>query len=530
MIRTEELSLSYGGRTLFKNANLIFTPGNCYGIIGANGAGKSTLLKILAGEIEPSSGEVIKNPKERISVLKQDHNMYDDETVIRTVLLGNKELCDIIDKKEYLYSKEDLSEEEGILLCELEDRFSELNGWSAESDAEILLNELGITGEDQRKKMRELPSTDKVKVLLAQALFGSPHILLMDEPTNGLDLKTINWLENFLLDLENTTVLVVSHDRHFLNKICTHIVDVDFGKITTVVGNYDFWYEYTQIRQRQIREQNKKAEQKIKELQEFIARFSANASKSRQATSRKKLLESITLEPENVSSRRFPFMEFKPNREIGKEVLTLENVSKTIDGRKVLDNVSFIVRPHDKIAFVGSDPIARTTLFKIIAGELEPDEGTIKWGVTTSFAYFPTDNSEYFDGCEDTLVEWICKYSNLTYEADARGWLGRLLFSGDEVYKKAKVLSGGERVRMMLCKMMLSGANVLILDEPTNHLDLESIASLNEGLIKFPEVILFTSHDRQFVQTIANRIIDVTAGSFFDKQITYDEYIELTTR
>lgn len=526
MIKTVDLGLQYGGRTLFNHADLVFSPGNCYGIIGANGAGKSTFLKILSGELEADRGEVIRDPKERISVLKQDHFMYDGYTVIDTVLHGNEELCDIMQKKEELYSKQSMTEEEGMLLCELEDRFSEMNGWSAESDAEILLNSLGITTEYHTALMNTLSGDMKVKVLLAQALFGSPDILLMDEPTNHLDLETTDWLEEFLMSLENSTVIVVSHDRHFLNKVCTHIVDVDFGKITTVVGNYDFWYEYTQIRQRQIREQNKKAEQKIKELQDFIARFSANASKSKQATSRKKLLDNITLEDEGVSSRRFPFIDFKPDRSIGKDVLSVEGLCKSVGGKKILDNVTFTVHPHDKIAFIGDDPVARTMLFRIICGEEQPDAGSIKWGVTTSVSSFPSDNSEFFDGCEDNLVEWVRRYSSLVYESDVRSWLGRLLFSGDEVYKKASVLSGGEKVRMMLCKMMLSGANVLVLDEPTNHLDLESIAALNDGLIRFPEVLLFTSHDHQFVQTVSNRIIDVTAGRFNDMQITYDEYIE----
>ena len=525
MLGTVDIALQYGGRTLFKNATISFTKGNCYGIIGANGAGKSTLLKILSGEIEPTHGEVIKTPKERMSVLKQDHFMFDEYTALRTVLMGNEELCNIMDKKEYYYQKEEMSEEEGIKLCELEERFNELDGWSAESDAEILLNSLGISNEYHNLLMSELSNEQKVKILLAQALFGNPDILLMDEPTNHLDLETITWLEEFLMNLESI-VIVVSHDRHFLNKVCTHIVDVDFGKITMVVGNYDFWYEYTQIRQRQIREQNKKAEIKIKELQEFISRFSANASKSKQATSRKRLLDNISLESEGVSTRRFPYIDFKPNRKIGNEVLQVEGISKTIGDRLVLDNVSFTIRPGDKIALIGSDPLAKTTLFKIICGELEPDSGSYKWGVTTSQAYFPTDNSEYFDGCEMTLVEWVCNYSDLYYESDVRSWLGRLLFSGDEVYKSAAVLSGGERVRMMLCRMMLSGANVLILDEPTNHLDMESISALNDGLIRFPETLMFTSQDHQFVQTVANRIIDVTAGHFRDRQMTFDEYME----
>ena len=526
MLQTIDLALEYGGRTLFKNANLTFTEGNCYGIIGANGAGKSTLLRILSGEEEPSRGSVVITPGQRMSVLKQDQFMFDQYTVLETVIRGNEELTEIMAKKEIYYAKENMTEEEGIELCELEERFAELDGWSAESDAAILLNGLGVGEENHYTLMADMPAEDKVKVLLAQALFGHPDILLMDEPTNHLDLKTIAWLENFLLDVDST-VLVVSHDRHFLNKVCTHTVDVDFGKITMLVGNYDFWYEYTQIRQRQIREQNKKNEQKIAELQAFISRFSANASKSKQATSRKKLLDNLTLTPEEVSSRRFPFFDFKPDREIGNEVLTVSGLTKSVGGRTVLDNVSFIIRPHDKVAFVGDDSLSRTTLFQILMGEVEPDEGDFKWGVTTSQSYFPTDNSAFFDGHDENLCEWLCDQTGLSYEADARGWLGRLLFSGDEVYKKVSVLSGGERVRMMLCKMMLGGANVLILDEPTNHLDLESIASLNEGLIRFPETILFTSHDHQFVQTIANRIIDVTPGHFRDKETTFDEYAEL---
>jgi len=526
MIGTVDVALQYGGRTLFKNTTISFTKGNCYGIIGANGAGKSTLLKILSGEIEPTHGDVIKTPKERMSVLKQDHFMFDEYTALRTVLMGNENLCAIMDKKEEYYEKGELTEKEGIELCELEDKFNEMNGWNAESDAEILLNSLGIFDEFHYTLMSELANEQKVKVLLAQAIFGNPDILLMDEPTNYLDLDTIDWLENFLMNLENSIVIVVSHDRHFLNKVCTHTVDVDFGKITMVVGNYDFWYEYTQIRQRQIREQNKKSEIKIKELQDFISRFSANASKSKQATSRKRLLDNISIETDGVSSRRFPFMDFKPNRKIGNEVLQVEGISKTIGDRLVLDNLTFTVRPGDKIAFVGPDPLAKTTFFKIICGELEPDSGSYKWGVTTKNAYFPTDNAAYFDNCDMSLLEWICNYSELYYESDARSWLGRLLFSGDEVNKKASVLSGGERVRMMLCKIMLSSANVLVLDEPTNHLDMESISALNDGLIRFTEALMFSSQDHQFIQTIANRIMNITTGQFTDKQATFDEYLE----
>ena len=430
-----------------------------------------------------------------------------------------------MDEREELYSKSELTEEEGIRVCEIEDEFAEMGGYSAESDAEILLNGLGITNEFHYMQMSELAGEMKVKVLLAQALFGNPQILLMDEPTNHLDIDAIRWLEEFLIDLDST-VIVVSHDRHFLNKVCTHIVDIDFGKITMYVGNYDFWYEYTQMAQRQLREQNKKAEAKKKELQEFIARFSANASKSKQATSRKKLLDNLVIEDIPVSSRRFPYVDFKPDREAGNDMLTVSGISKTIGERKVLDNVSFTIKPREKVAFVGTDSLAKTTLFQILMGEIEPDEGEFKWGVTTSQSYFPSDNSEFFDGCEDSLIDWLRRYSNLIFESDVRGWLGRMMFSGEEATKKAKVLSGGERVRCMLCKMMLSGANVLIFDEPTNHLDLESIASLNNGIIKFPETVLFTSHDHQFVQTIANRIIDVTPGSFYDKEISFDEYLD----
>ncbi len=525
MIATQDVELSYSGKALFKHADITFTRGNCYGLIGANGAGKSTFLKILSGELEPTGGKVVVTPGERISVLRQDHFAFDDCEVIRTVLLGNKHLCDIMDEKDAIYAKEDFSQEDGIRVSELEEEFAEMGGWSAESDAEILLNGLGVTNEWHYKMMNELPNDLKVKVLLAQALFGNPDILLMDEPTNHLDIEAITWLEEFLMDLEST-IIVVSHDRHFLNMICTHIADIDYGKITLYAGNYDFWYEYTQIRQRQLKEQNKKNEAKAEELKKFIERFSANASKSRQATSRKRLLESLDLTDMPVSSRRFPFVSFKPDREVGNDVLTVTGISKTIGDRKVLDDVSFTILPCEKVAFVGTDAVAKTTLFKILAGELEPDEGTIKWGVTTSQSYFPSDNSAFFDGVEDNLIDWLRGYSDLVFESDVRSWLGRMMFSGDEALKKAKVLSGGERVRCMLCKMMLSGANVLIFDEPTNHLDLESIASLNDGLIKYPQTILFTSHDHQFVQTVADRIIDITTGHHFDKKMTYDEYLD----
>ncbi len=526
MLSTANIGLQYGGRTLFEHVSLNFSKGNCYGIIGANGAGKSTFLKILSGEIEPNKGEVIITPGERMSVLKQDHFEFDEYDVIKTVLLGNKKLCEIMDAKEELYSKEEFTEEDGIRISELEEEFAEMDGWSAESNAEILLNGIGVTNEYHYMKMAELDNDIKVKVLLAQALFGNPDILLMDEPTNHLDVDAIRWLEDFLMEQDNSVVIVVSHDRHFLNKICTHTVDVDFGKITMYVGNYDFWYDYTQLAQRQLREQNKKTEQKMKELQEFVARFSSNASKSKQATSRKKLLENLVIEDIPVSSRRFPYVDFKPDRAIGNEVLTVTNLSKTVGDRKVLDNISFTIQPNEKVAFIGTDAVAKTTLFKILAGEEDADEGTFKWGVTTSQSYFPSDNSEYFDGCEDNLLDWIRRYSDLVFESDVRGWLGRMMFSGEEATKKASVLSGGERVRCMLCKMMLSGANVLILDEPTNHLDLESIAALNDGLAKFPGTLLFTSHDHQLVQTVADRIIKIDEDGFYDKKQTYDEYLE----
>ncbi|MCQ2475313.1 MAG: ATP-binding cassette domain-containing protein [Clostridia bacterium] len=525
MIAAIDVELSYSGKPLFKHADITFSRGNCYGLIGANGAGKSTFLKILSGELEPTAGKISVTPGERISVLRQDHFAFDECGVIRTVLLGNKHLCEIMDEKEELYMKEDFTEEEGLRLSELEEEFAELDGWSAESDAEILLNGLGVTNEWHEKQMSELPNNLKVKVLLAQALFGNPDILLMDEPTNHLDIEAIAWLEDFLMDLEST-VIVVSHDRHFLNAVCTHTVDIDYGKMQLYTGNYDFWFEYTQMRQKQLKEQNKKDEAKAEELKRFIERFSANRSKSKQATSRRKLLESLDLSELPVSSRRFPFVDFKPERKVGNDLLTVSNLSKTIGGRKVLDDVSFTILPCEKVAFVGTDAVAKTTLFKILAGEMEPDEGTIKWGVTTSNSYFPSDNSAFFDGVEDNLIDWLRNYSDLVFESDVRSWLGRMMFSGDDALKKAKVLSGGERVRCMLCKMMLSGANVLIFDEPTNHLDLESIASLNDGLIKFPQTILFTSHDHQFVQTIADRIIDVTTGSHYDKKLSYDEYLE----
>ena len=527
MISVNNVTLQYGGRVLFKDVYATFTPGNCYGVIGANGAGKSTFLKILSGQIEPNKGEVVIAPGKRLAVLKQDHFEFDDFDVMTTVLYGHKRLYDIIKEKEALYSKPDFSDEDGIKVSELEGEFAELDGWNAESDAAILLNGLGIPTELHYEKMSSLTGNQKVKVLLAQALFGNPDILLLDEPTNHLDLQSVRWLENFLMNFENT-VIVVSHDRHFLNKVCTHIADVDYGKITMFVGNYDFWYQYTQMTQRQLKDENKRIEQKMKELQEFIQRFSANASKSKQATSRKKLLDNLQLDNIKPSSRRYPFINFKQDREVGNDLLEVNGISKTIDGRKVLNNVSFRINPNEKVAFVGTDEIARTTLFKIIMGEMEPDEGSFKWGITTSQAYFPKDNSQYFDGCDDSLIDWLRPYAKEgeQYDADIRGWLGRMLFSGEEALKSAKVLSGGERVRCMLCKMMISGANVLVLDEPTNHLDLESITALNNGLIDYKGTLLFDSQDHEFVNTIADRIIEILPNGIIDRQETFDEYLD----
>ena len=524
MLKTVNLGLQYGSRKLFDKVNIQFDKGNCYGIIGANGAGKSTFLKLLSGEIESTEGEVIKDPKERMSVLRQNQNAFDDQTVIKTVLLGHKRLVEIMNEKEVYYAKESLTDEEGMRLSDLEGEFMELNGWEAESDAATLLNGLGVSDEYHYELMGSLDAKIKIKVLLAQALFGNPDILLLDEPTNNLDYKSTRWLENFLLNFDNT-VLIVSHDRHFLNNVCTHICDVDYGKIKLYVGNYEFWYEYTQLAQRQLREQNKKAEAKKKELQEFIARFSANASKSKQATSRKKLLESLDIESMPVSSRRYPFVAFKPDREVGNDLLTVTDLTKTVGDRKVLDHVSFTIRPNEKVAFVGSDTVAKTTLFQILAGELEPDEGSYKWGVTTSLAYFPSDNSAFFDGCELTLIDWLRQFSREQLETDIRGWLGRMLFAGEEATKKAKVLSGGEKVRCMLSRMMLYGSNVLVLDQPTNHLDLESITAVNNGLVDFKGVVLFASHDHEFVQTIPNRIMVLEDGKLTDRLGTYEDYI-----
>ncbi|MDF2879742.1 MAG: transporter ATP-binding protein [Clostridiaceae bacterium] len=525
MISTQNVSLRFGGRLLFEEVNIKFTPGNCYGLIGANGAGKSTFLKILSGEIEPNTGEVIVSPGERIAVLKQNHFEYDQYKVLDTVIMGHDRLYKIMKEKDEIYAKTDFTDEDGIKASELEGEFAELNGWEAESEAASLLNGLGIDIELHEASMKELTGSQKVRVLLAQALFGKPDVLLLDEPTNHLDIQSIRWLESFLLDFENT-VIVVSHDRHFLNKVCTHMADIDFGKIRTYIGNYDFWYESSQLALQLMKDQNKKKEEKIKELESFIARFSSNASKAKQATSRKKQLDKITLDDIKPSSRKYPFVGFKPEREAGNDILRIENLSKTIDGKKVLDEISFIVNKGDKIAFVGLDEIAKTTLFRILTGELEPDSGSFSFGITTSRAYFPKDNLAYFQGVDLSLVDWLRQYSEEKAESFIRGFLGRMLFSGDEALKNASVLSGGEKVRCMLAKMMLSGANLLILDEPTNHLDLESITAVNNGLINFSGTILFSSHDHQFVHTIANRIIEITPNGLIDKVITYDEYID----
>ena len=524
MIQASNITLRLGKRALFEDVNIKFTEGNCYGIIGANGAGKSTFLRILSGQLEPTKGEIIITPGQRLSFLQQDHFKYDEYSVMDTVIMGNKRLYDIMKEKDALYAKEDFNDEDGIRASELEAEFAGMDGWEAESNAASLLNGLGIETDLHYKIMHELNGSEKVKVLLAQALFGNPDILLLDEPTNHLDLDAVAWLEEFLINFDNT-VIVVSHDRYFLNKVCTHIADIDYAKIQLYSGNYDFWYESSQLMIRQMKEANKKKEEKIKELQEFIQRFSANASKSKQATSRKRALEKIVLDDIRPSSRKYPYIDFRPSREIGNEVLTVSNISKTIDGVKVLDNISFIVGHDDKIAFVGPDTLATTTLFRILAGEIEPDEGTYKWGVTTNVSYFPKDNTKLFDS-EDTIVDFLMPYSpekDVTY---VRGFMGRMLFSGEEGSKKLNVLSGGERVRVMLSRMMIAGSNVLILDEPTNHLDMESITSLNNGLIKFPGVVLFTSQDHQFIQTTANRIMEITPSGLIDKITTYDEYLD----
>ena len=525
MISTSNLSVQFGGRKLFDEVDIKFTPGNCYGIIGPNGAGKSTFLKILTGEAESTSGEVIIDKNKRLSFLKQDHFAYEDEQVLNVVMMGHTKLYDIMMKKNELYSKTEFTEEDGELAAELEGEFAELDGWEAETNAEKFLIGLGIGAELHHKLMKELTEPEKVKVLLAQAIFGNPDILLLDEPTNGLDLKAVRWLEEFLMNLENTTVLVVSHDRHFLNKVCTHIADIDYGKIKMFVGNYDFWYESNQLMQDLIRNQNKKLEQKRKELQDFIARFSANASKSKQATSRKKQLEKLQFEDMQVSNRKYPYIDFKPEREAGNNMLKVENLSKTIDGEKVLNNISFTINTGDKVVILSNNDIAKTTLFQILAGEMEPDSGSYEWGMTTSQSYFPKDNSEYFENVDLSLIDWMRQFSTDQHEEYVRGFLGRMLFSGEEARKMAKVLSGGEKVRCMLSKMMLSGANVLLLDNPTDHLDLESITSLNKSLIRFPGTVLFTTHDHEFIQTVANKIIEITPNGILEKEMEYDDYI-----
>jgi len=529
MITVSDLSLQYGGSSLFSHADLQFTQGNCYGIIGANGAGKSSFLKILSGELEPTSGSVAILPKTRMSVLKQNQNAYDAYPVMDTVIMGNLKLYQIGKEKDALYAKEEMTDEDGVRACELEEEYAELGGWESESDASRILQGLGIGTEHHFEPMSSLDGRLKVKVLLAQALFGNPDILLLDEPTNNLDLEASNWLEDFLLDFPGT-VIVVSHDRHFLNTICTHIVDIDYNKVKMYVGNYDFWYESSQLMQTLIKNQSKRNEDKIRELQEFISRFSANKSKSKQATSRRKLLEKLTVEEMPASSRRYPWVYFKPDREVGKDILFVTEVSKTIDGVKLLDKVSFSVNHGDKIALVGDFENAHTALFKILTGEMEPDEGTVKWGQTATFSYFPKDNTQFFSGCEDTLMDWLRQFSEDKHESYLRGFLGRMLFSGDDVYKQVNVLSGGEKVRCMLSRMMLSGANVLLLDQPTNHLDLESIAALNNGLSDVKCNVIVSSHDHQLVQTVANRIFDFTPeGKLIDRQMTYDDYLATLT-
>ena len=525
MISANNITLRVGKKALFEDVNIKFTEGNCYGLIGANGAGKSTFLKILSGQLEPTNGDVVITPGQRLSFLQQDHFKYDAYTVLDTVIMGNKRLYEIMKEKDAIYAKADFTDEDGIRASELEGEFAEMNGWEAESDAATLLNGLGIETDLHYSQMADLTGSQKVKVLLAQALFGNPDILLLDEPTNHLDLPAIEWLEEFLINFDNT-VIVVSHDRYFLNKVCTHTADIDYGKIQLYAGNYDFWFESSQLLIKQMKEANKKKEEKIKELQEFISRFSANASKSKQATSRKRALEKIQLDDMRPSSRKYPYIDFRPNREIGNEVLMVENLSKTIDGVKVLDNISFTLGHDDKVAFVGANEQAITTLFKILVGEMEPDEGTYKWGVTTSQAYFPKDFGGEFDN-DYNITEWLTQYSEEKDVTYVRGFLGRMLFSGEDGVKKVAVLSGGEKVRCLLSKMMISGANVLLLDEPTNHLDMESITALNNGLIKFPGVLLFTSRDHQIVQTTANRIMEIVpGGKLIDKITTYDEYLE----
>jgi len=524
MISASNVTLRIGKKALFEEVNIKFTEGNCYGLIGANGAGKSTFLKILSGQIEPTQGDIIITPGQRLSFLQQDHFKYDEHTVLDTVIMGNTRLYDIMKEKEEIYAKEDFTEEDGIKASELEGEFATMNGWEAESDAAMLLNGLGITTDLHYKEMKNLNGSEKVKVLLAQALFGNPDILLLDEPTNHLDLDAIAWLEEFLINFENT-VIVVSHDRYFLNKVCTHTADIDYAKIQLYSGNYDFWYESSQLMVKQMKDANRKKEEKIKELQDFIQRFSANASKSKQATSRKRALEKIELDDIRPSSRKYPYIDFRPEREIGNEVLQVEGISKTIDGVKILDKVSFIIGREDKVALVGSNELAKTTLFRILVGELEPDEGSVKWGITTSKAYFAKDNTEEFDN-DYAIVDWLTQYSPIKDVTYVRGFLGRMLFSGDDGVKKVRILSGGEKVRCQLSKMMIMGSNVLILDEPTNHLDMESITALNNGLIKFSGAALFSCHDHQFVQTTANRIMEIVDGQLLDKITTYDEYLE----
>ena len=528
MITVNDVSLNFSGQTLFKHVDLKFTPGNCYGIIGANGAGKTTFLRILSGDLEPTTGEVVISKDQRMSVLKQDHFQYDQYTVLDTVIMGNQRLYDIMKEKDALYAKEDFTDEDGVKASELEAEFADMDGWEAESDVSRLIQGLGLSEDILYGEMSTLTAKEKVKVLLAQALFGKPDIILLDEPTNHLDIQAIQWLEDFILECESL-IIVVSHDRHFLNTVCTNIVDVDYGGIKMYVGNYEFWYESSQMMQRLIRDQNKKKEEKIKELQEFVSRFSANKSKSKQATARRKLLDKLTVEEMPASSRRYPFVGFKMDREPGKEILAVEGLTKTVDGRKVLDNVSFRVNKGDKIAFVGEDEIATTTLFKILMEELEPDEGTFKWGTTITTSYFPLDNSAFFNDCDLNLVDWLGQYTADNAEENTesfkRSFLGRMLFSGDDVYKPVKVLSGGEKVRCMLSRMMLFGSNALVLDQPTNHLDLESITAVNNGLIDFKGVVLFASHDHEFVQTIADRIMEFVDGKLIDKMCTYDEYI-----
>ena len=531
MITVTNVSLNFSGQNLFSDVNLKFTPGNCYGVIGANGAGKSTFLKILSGELDSTTGEVSIDPNCRMSVLKQDHFAYDEYTVLDTIIMGNKRLYDIMKEKDALYEKEDFSDEDGIKAAELEAEFAEMDGWEADSNASKLMQGLGLDESIMYSQMADLGGNEKVKVLLAQALFGDPDIILLDEPTNHLDLQAIEWLEDFLLEYEGT-VIVVSHDKYFLNVVCTHIVDIDYSKVKMYVGNYEFWYESSQMMERLIKQQNKKAEEKIKELQTFIQRFSANKSKSKQATSRKKMLDKLTVEELPASSRRYPFVGFDMDREAGRDLLTVDGLSKTVNGEKLLNNISFTLNHDDKIAIIGENEIAITALMQILAGEDEPDEGTVKWGVSTSRSYFPKDNSKYFDGCELNLVDWLRQYSAAGFETQnesyIRGFLGRMLFSGDDVFKQVNVLSGGEKVRCMLSRMMLYGSNVLILDQPTNHLDLESITAVNNGLKAFKGNVIFASHDHEFVNTVANRIIDIREdGTIVDRMCTFDEYIEM---